>query len=333
MAEIKLAEECIYLETFNLHDDKSTREIFDVLKQKSTRGLSVKIILDRIGSFWLDSRSRVELERAGVEVVFFNRWFYRNHRKILIIDKKIGFIGGVNIDGENASWIDLHLKLTGGMLVRSLVHSFIRAYRLGGGQDQAFLTSKKWHFFKTSSALYKAKCWLIEHFPIRGRSVLKKYYKEKCALARRSIVFATPYFVPHQWLIDSLKKAAKRGVKIEVLIPSSTDISIVNPVHRAYARLLSGLIDFKFLSEMNHAKVLLVDDREGLIGSNNIDAQSFDFNLEASVGFQRKDMVGDLKKILDYWKSIAKPFSNSYPKPHWYDWFVGFFIKLLQPIL
>ncbi len=303
---IHQAKKSIYLESFILSDDHRTHYFFETLRKKALEGVRVKIVIDRVGSFFYGSIDQDKFEKAGAEVLFFRRWFYRTHRKVLIVDNEVAFLGGVNVRGEYANWLDLHMRIDG-LLVRQLLKSFAKIYALAGGKEQLVSNRKKGQPSKARSALYRAKTWLIERWPIRGKSALKDYYKKKCAEAQKSIVIVTPYFLPHQWLLRSLKAAAKRGVKIEVLIPKKTDIGIINTFHRIIAYSLRDHVSVLFIPEMNHAKVLLMDDREGLIGSNNIDARSFDYNLEASLIFQRKDMVGDLKKILEVWKKTALP--------------------------
>lgn len=332
--DIKNAKRSIYLESFILTEDSVTREFFEILKEKARQGIKVKIVIDRLADLWYGSVNKEEFKNSGAEVLYFNRWWlYRTHRKVLIVDGEIAYTGGVNVSGPYAKWLDLHMRFTG-ILVRKLLRSFSRIYALAGGKDPDILSIKKFKTLtKAGAALYRAKFWLIERWPFKGKSELKKYYKRKCKEAKEKIVIVTPYFIPHRWLIKSLKEAARRGVKIEVIVPERTDFWLANVAHRIFTETLKNFISFFFISEMNHAKVLLVDDKEGLVGSNNIDAQSFDFNLETSVVFQRKDMVGDLRQILERWKKMAVPVRDTNHYNKWYHRFIGFFIKSLQPIL
>lgn len=330
---IQPAKESIYIESFVLSDDSRTHNFFETLKNKATQGIRVKIIIDRIGNFWLGSINYNAFQNAGAEILFFNRWLYRTHRKILIVDEKTAFVGGVNIGGRYANWLDLHIRLRG-TLVQKILHSFCKVYELAGGKDKKLISliAQKPNK-KVKHALYKTKCWLMEHSPVKGHAVLRDYYIKKCTEATKSIIIVTPYFIPHPWFIASLKKAVERGVKVEVLVPEKTDVWITNIANKVFGRILKDIpINFFFIPHMNHAKVLLVDEREGLIGSNNIDAQSFDFNLEASIVFQRKDMIENLKKIIDRWKKSARTSQPSF-KWHWSNRLIEIFIKILQPIL
>lgn len=330
---VESAKRFIFLESFILTDDAVTHGFFEALKKKAGEGVVVKIVVDGAGYLWWGALNKEEFGKAGIEIMLFRRLIHHSHRKVLIVDGETAFVGGVNIRGEYARWQDLHLRITG-VLARTLTKSFSRIYELAGGKDPAILRIRKSkRSFRTRHALYRAKCWLIERWPIKSKAVLRHYYLRKCHRAKEKITIVTPYFVPHRWLIGSLKRAAARGVKIEIIVPAKTDVLLADIANRILAKDLGAAFSFYFLPEMNHAKVLLVDGKEGLVGSNNIDAQSFDFNLEASIVFQRKDMVGNLKHILERWKATAMSLEqvNNYNK--WYHWFVGFFVRLLWPLL
>lgn len=326
------AQKSIYLESFILTDDSETHHFLEVLKNKAKQGIRVKIVIDRAGSFWFGTIDRQAFSEAGVEVLTFNRLLNHSHRKLLVVDEEIGFIGGVNLRGEYADWLDLHLRVTG-VFVKRLRSSFAKIYYLSGGRDEEVLKFRKWKFKEVDASIYKAKTWLLERWPFHGRRALINYYKKKCAEAKNKITIVTPYFVPQRWLFRALKKAVKRGVKIEVIMPGKTDVAVINLAHRYIAQALSPIISFFFMKEMNHAKVLLVDEHEGLVGSNNVDAQSFDFNLEASVVFQRKDMVGDLKNILEKWRQQSIPFSELGLRRHWHDKILEYLVSFIYPVL
>ncbi|MBI2406395.1 MAG: hypothetical protein HYV25_02325 [Candidatus Harrisonbacteria bacterium] len=158
-------------------------------------------------------------------------------------------------------------------------------------------------------------------------------YKAACARAKKRIVIATPYFVPHHWLMKELKRAVRRGVAVEMVLPRSTDIRVLDIANKVFAGLgdKAGL-KFFFVPDMIHAKALLIDDTEGMVGSNNIDARSFDYNVESSVSFRDEGMVKDLRGVLEHWKSVAKPYAPPEPR-RWYHAALELLFKLAQPIL
>ncbi|MDO8442908.1 MAG: phosphatidylserine/phosphatidylglycerophosphate/cardiolipin synthase family protein [bacterium] len=332
METIQGAKQYIFLESFILIEDELTKKLLEAIKDRAAAGVKVKIIVDRVGNFWFGRLSVDEFIKNGIEILFFSRLLNRNHRKILVVDGQTAFIGGVNIHGSYAKWTDLHVRLNGKFLIKKITKSFATVYSLAGGADpQVIRYLKRWRASSPRHAIYHAKTFLIEHWPFRRSSTLSDYYKHKIAEAKDSIVIVTPYFIPHRWLIGSLRQAAKRGVLVEVLIPQKTDSSFLDAANRIFTEELTGGIKFLFLPEMNHAKVLLIDGKEGMIGSNNIDARSFDFNLETGIVFQQKDMVRDLKEILDKWRKSAVLYGEMQVWRPWYYYFLKFLIKLIQP--
>ncbi len=330
------AKHSIYLESYILVEDELTKDFFKAIKEKAATGVKVKIIVDRLGSFWGNFLRGVNAAEEGIEILFFRRFFLfsGNHRKVLIIDERVVFIGGVNISGKYAKWLDLHIRLEGKFLIRKILQSFAGVYKLAGGADPEIgKYLKRWRDEQPRLVLYEAKIFLIEHWPFRKRSALISYYKKKISEAKKSIVIVTPYFIPHRWLIGSLDAAVKRGVVVEILLPRKTDIVLLDAANWIFAEELSRKIKFLFFPEMNHAKILLIDDKEGMVGSNNIDSLSFDLNLEAGIIFKRKDMLADLKEILKKWRKSAVPFENLSPWHPRYYRILKFFIKLIKPIL
>ena len=335
---IEEARYSIYWENYILKNDTHpVFNFFHLLKKKAGAGVKIKIILDRFGSADLPQKEKQDLEEAGVELLYFDFWFRRTHRKILVVDGKIGFLGGVNVGKLYNRWLDLHIRLEG-KIVRYLLSSFAKTYKICGGRDQEVLKFKVIRSIRSEShKVYKVsrvKHWFLEHWPIKGKDKLRKHYGERLNQASRSIVIVTPYFIPHKWFIKCLEQALSRGVAIEIIIPKKTDYALADFANYLFMDSLrhSG-IHFFLTQEMLHAKALLIDDREGMIGSQNIDALSFDFNVEAGIFFQRKDMVNSLKKILDGWKKESFSLENVTFKKRWYHYILEPVAHLLRPFL
>lgn len=328
---IENAKESIYWESYILSDDTSHYlNFFKLLKEKALGGIKVIIVLDGFGSAWFRINNDLlkEMRELGVEVLFWNDWFHRIHKKILIVDEQVAFLGGVNVAHSHRKWHDLHLRLSGRQIIRSLLRSFSNSYYYSGGKNRR-LTSlrREW---KTM----KAEIWLLDHFPNIGRFLLKRYYIEKISLATERVTIVTPYFAPRKWLIDLLKKTVARGVLVEVLIPGSGDFALARISNNIFASDLSRYgIKFYLMEQMNHGKALIVDDKIGLMGSNNIDSQSFDFNIEASLSFERKDMVNELRKIVDDWKNSSILFENVKHRYRFYyrpvEMIFAFFVQII----
>ncbi len=322
---IKNAESSIYWESYILSNDTSPyMDFFSVLKEKAKKGIKIRLVLDGFGALWFDNIDKKEIEdlrSLGAEILFFNSWFHRIHRKILIVDEKHAFIGGVNLANRYRKWLDLHAYIGDRRAVKNLLRTFANSYFYSGGKNTYLLSLKE------NSPLRKTQMWLLEHFPNTGRLLLKKYYTEKIAMAEKSIIIITPYFAPRAWLIKSLIMASQRNVNVSVLMPKESDIGIVNWANYLFAKTLSEYgIKFYLIGEMNHAKALLIDQKEGMIGSNNLDSQSFDFNIEVSLTFKNKNMVEDLKIITEEWMRDALVFDGK-------DFQTPFYLKPIEFVI
>jgi cardiolipin synthase len=178
--------------------------------------------------------------------------------------------------------------------------------------------------------LYKAKTWLVEHFPVSKNFRLKKVYKEALRGAEKSIIFVSPYFIPRRWLMGAMHQAVLRGVKVEILIPKITDNFFVDRVNYFYIYKMSKLgVSFYLGPKMNHAKVLIIDEKEGMMGSNNLDRFSFEYNSEIGVFIKEKKMLEELLSIANRWKKESVLFDSKLHKPKWFDYLLSPLIRLL----
>ncbi|MCK9351484.1 MAG: phosphatidylserine/phosphatidylglycerophosphate/cardiolipin synthase family protein [Candidatus Paceibacterota bacterium] len=321
---IASAKKSIYLEMYIFQNDTVGYNFFAVLEKKAREGVRVVLILDSFGSFGVDSRAIDGLRKAGGEVLFFSYWFRRLHRKTLIVDESVVFLGGVNIRGTYAPWKDLQVRVTGRKILSSSLRSFARVYKECGGKSEDIRAR-----LGKKPILRKARTWFTEH-GIGGKWLeIREQYEQHIAKAQHSITVVTPYFFPRRWLLARLHEAILRGVRVEIIIPEKTDYGIVNHMNYFQIAFFAKLGAIAYLShEMNHAKALLIDDTIGMVGSGNLDPISFGWNAEAGVFFTRSAMIRDLRKILEDWKSDADVFVPEMFKPKWYD----IFLDLLRRI-
>lgn len=315
LAAIAAAKRSIYIEMYIFVDNTETHHFFDVLKQKARSGVKVKLILDSLGSNDLHEDDVAELRDAGVELLFFSYWLRHTHKKILIVDEEVAFLGGVNINKLFRKWNDLQVKLSG-PIVKSVLRSFAKSYRACGGCD-IVLRAIGHHKLRF---LEQAKIWFLEQQQLTRKNPLAKLYRDKLKSAQGSIVIVTPYFAPRRWLVGILHQAVLRGVRVEILVPQKTDNRFANWVNYLYLSKLAPLgIKFYLHPEMNHAKALLIDGREGMVGSNNIDPLSFDYLLEAGAVFTDPEMVAELSTIVDGWRCVSNLFIPATHSPTWLD--------------
>ncbi len=321
------AETSIYLEMYIFVDDtKQASDFITLLSDKAKNGVRVRIVLDWFGSFSLSNEAQKKLRAAGVELLFFRKFFRRLHHKVMIVDEKVGFLGGVNIHRSARMWDDLLVRLEG-PIVNSLIKSFHRIYKLCGGKDPQIT------YHKQKVILGRARIWILEHIPFIRKPRLRDAYTEAIISSKQRVVIVTPYFTPNKWLIQLLRDTVNRGIKIEVIVPARTDIAFLSRANRRYMNMLSedGII-FYLLPRMNHAKLLLVDESLALLGSANIDALSFDFNTEVGIFLNDQKMLADIEVIVDSWKAKANPL-----KVPLYvsliDRLLSILVRILQPFL
>jgi cardiolipin synthase len=320
LSAISGAQKSIFLEMYVFQGDTKGYDFLSVLEERARIGVRVVLILDSFGSSGLSSRAVQKLRASGAEVLFFSYWFRRLHRKVLIVDESVVFLGGVNISGAYAPWKDLQVRVTGRRLLYSSIRSFARVYKECGGKDSELLL----HIGK-KPLFRKARTWFTEH-GIGGKWLeIREQYEENIRKAEHSVTLVTPYFFPRRWLVARLHEAVLRGVSVEIIVPQKTDHGrIMNHVNYFQLSFFTKFGALCFLSrEMNHAKVLLIDDRVGMVGSGNLDPLSFGWNAEAGVFFDRFAMVRDLRKILEEWKKDAIPFTADMFQFRWYDVFLA----------
>ena len=328
LEEIDKATKSIFLEMYIFLDDTgASHDFFGKLKEKAKQGLRITIVADAFGSSELNEKSIQSLREIGIEFIFFSDWLRHIHRKILIVDEKVAFIGGVNIGKKFTAWNDLQMKLTG-KIIRPIITSFAYTYAMAGGKDKNILTLRK------KTLVSKLKFWFLEHWPVPGMYSLKSHYTQKISGAQQNIRIVTPYFTPPRWFVALLDAAIHRGVQVEIIIPAETDLPLIDRVNQHHIYNLSQLgVKFYLGKEMNHAKILLIDDQEGLVGSQNIDFLSFRFNAESGVFFTQKNIVLELKKIILEWEKNSEIYDPTKYKMSFYDYLIFPIIKLIYHVL
>lgn len=326
---ISQAKKSIYIEMYIFLDDTTdSHDFIGLLKKQALAGIEVVIIADAFGSLNLKKKTISDLREAGVEILFFSRFWHRTHRKIIIIDKNIAFIGGVNIEKKIINWQDIQIKLGGSKTVKAILRSFARTYQSCGGKKKHIISYYK------KSILKKIKSLVLENLPLHNINSLKDYYKNKIISAQTSIKIVTPYFLPPRWLMALLDDARRRQVEIEIIIPQNTDVEIINKINYLYISELETMgIKFYANPKMNHAKILIVDNVEALVGSQNVDSLSFGKNLEVGVFFRQKEIVSELIVIFHNWRRQSAPFQIHKIRLNWWEQIKVKIIRLFLSII
>lgn len=305
------ATSSIFWEMYILVDDDVGNQFFDILKAKAREGVDVKLVIDYWGSFWLSGKKITELQQAGIDIRLFQQkrnpfrgfkeWFMRRtHRKMLIIDERIGFVGGVNVQKNMEAWDDLMVEFSG-TPVHSLLRSFARSYLMCGGKRshvKRFLTYRYRVAHQDLSIVYDNIG--------RRHSRIRNIYLKSIHKARERVILFSPYYFPDRSFLKALYMARKRGVRVDLLIPFRTDVRIATYAAYAWFSLMSKVgIRIHLTKNMMHGKGMLVDDDFAFFGSSNLDYPSFQYNQEMNVGMKDKRAVARIKQVLETWISRA----------------------------
>jgi cardiolipin synthase len=289
------AERTICFETYILAADRIGDRFKDVLIERARAGVAVRIIYDAVGSFGLPDSWVGELRDAGCEVIDFNpispwrrrfRLSYRDHRKVIVVDDRVGFTGGLNIANDYAAvedggvgWHDMHCRVTGPVVV-DLARMFRRTWLRCGGAAYPPAAPASY-----APAAGGPLIRLLDNTRLRQRTTVRRAYLHVIKAARQSVLIQNAYFLPVRGLRRALSRAAARGVDVRVLVPGNSDVKLVAWATLYVMRRLArrGVKLFLWRGPMMHAKTATVDALWSTIGSYNFDAQSRFNNLEVTV--------------------------------------------------
>ncbi|KGX92699.1 cardiolipin synthetase [Pontibacillus halophilus JSM 076056 = DSM 19796] len=301
MEELEKAEHHIHMEYYIVRHDEIGKEIKDILIRKAQEGVEVRFLYDAVGSWKLSQAYKDELERAGVRVVPFspvrlpflnNKINFRNHRKIVVVDGNVGFVGGLNIGdeyiGRNAyfgDWRDTHMYVEG-EAVRSLQLIFLQDWFYMTGDT--LLTS---NYLSPNLIEHEGRggVQMIASGPDNQWEVIKSVFFSMIVSAKESIYIASPYFIPDEDILSALKVAALSGVDVKLLVPNRPDKRIVFHASRSYfpELLEAGVNIYEYEKGFLHSKVIIVDQELASIGTSNMDMRSFHLNFEVNAFLYR----------------------------------------------
>ncbi|MDQ0218544.1 cardiolipin synthase [Peribacillus cavernae] len=286
--EIQNAERHVHILFFIVSNDRFSQAFLHLLKEKAQSGVEVRLMVDRIGSHKINKKTVLDLEAYGVSFNFARRLkfpylFYslneRNHRKITIIDGKVGYIGGYNVgkeyidqDSKLNPWRDYHLKVEGEG-VRDLQDEFLADWYHSSGVDDR---SNRQYF----PPLRKGKC-LHQLIPTEG-IFLEKTFSRLISGAGTRIIIGTPYFIPSRQLFLDLRTVLSRGIDLTIIVPKMADHPFVQEASYPYFRLLlkEGAKVLQYDRGFYHSKIMLIDDKICDIGTANFDRRSLFLNHE-----------------------------------------------------
>jgi cardiolipin synthase A/B len=309
LAAIRSAQRTIDFETYVFWNGEIGKQFTEALAERARAGVKVNAILDAQGTSKLGSQNLELLRSAGVQVVKYHSIFWldprrfnnRTHRKLLIVDGKVGFIGGVGIADEwlgNAetpeNWRDNHYKVTG-PVVAQLQSAFMDNWLKARGE---VLHGPEYFPPLSETGPYAAQ--VFRSSPSRGGSSLRMLYLLAISSAQHTLFIENAYFIPDDLVREELIHAAQRGVRVEILVPGEhIDQKAVRwASRRHYAELLkSGIKIFEYEPTMVHVKLMVVDGVFVSVGSGNFDLRSLRLNDEANMDVLNSSFAAEQTRL------------------------------------
>ena len=305
---LRKAESFIHLEYYIFENDELGGKIADILKEKARSGVEVRFIYDDVGSWNLKRSFIRSLRDAGVQVHCFmpvvfpwltSKINYRNHRKIVVIDGKVGYTGGLNIADrylrgtKHGPWRDTHLKIEG-TAVNMLQLTFLADWYFATGIQ---LKDKDKYLMVSDDSVGDTAVQIATSGPDSDWATIMQAYFAAITKATDHIYISTPYFMPGESLLTALKVAALSGIDVRIMLPSRSDSKIVYWASRSYiAELLEAKIKvYLYNKGFNHSKIITIDNRFSSIGTANMDNRSFEDNFEVTAMIYDRNMTDRLE--------------------------------------
>ncbi len=338
-AAIDEARASIFLEFYIIRDDSLGQALANRLLAAARRGINVCVLYDYIGSFDTPNAYFRQLTAGGVDCCAFNppRFSHqlllmdrRNHRKVVVIDGLLAFTGGVNVGQEYASgadgregWRDVGVRIIGPAVI-ALQEIFAKTWRKQAGRLPALDSHE------ALAAMAGAdEVLIVSGGPHHNRSRIRAAFRMAIAGASSSIVIANPYFIPGPRILRALMRAARRGVRVQIMLPAVNDVRLVQILSRStYAPLLKeGIEIYELADTVLHAKVMLIDGHWSVIGSANLDQRSFHRNFELNVIISGVDFGQQVATML------ARDIERSRPVQLAEHERRGWFVRVLEQVI
>jgi len=356
LKDIAEATHHIHINIYIFEDDALGRLVADALMTKARQGVKVRLIYDDVGCWRVDNRFFEQMREAGVEVVpflpvhfpsFTSKVNYRNHRKIIVIDGRIGYIGGMNIARRYVSekWRDTMLRVQGGV-VYALQRAFLVDWYF---VDHTLITDRIYYppvsgehsanspHNATSSMREQLIAQVVTSGPMARYPEIMQGFVRIILAARRYIYIETPYFLPNEPILFALKTAALAGVDVRLMCPLYSDARFLDWASRSYLREIheAGAKVYLYEPGFLHSKLLISDDSLVSCGSTNVDFRSLENNFEANVFIYDEGTALRLKKIFldDQSQAVLLSDVPNRLHPKFYARLWESFTRLVSPLL
>ena len=339
LEELKKAEKFIFMEYFIINEGTMWNGILDILKEKASKGVDVRILYDDMGSLtMLSANYSKQLAKYGIKCITFNKLSpfkgifmnNRDHRKITVIDGKVAFSGGVNLSDEYINvnsklgiWKDNGIKIVGDA-IWNLTVMFLTLWNANINEDQD-ITKFKYNFDSNKNNGYVIPYGVA---PLHKDLIGEDVYINMINGAKKYLYIMTPYLIIDTDMVNSLCRAAKRGVDVRIIVPGIPDKKIVYTQTSSFFKVLhdNGVKIFKYKEGFVHSKMFLSDDVRAVVGTINMDYRSLYLHFENGIYMENVDEINKICQDFENTFQDSKNLNDNDVK-------VGFFKSLWQSIL
>lgn len=342
------AREHIHLDTYIIEDDALGNLVADALIDKAQQGVEVRLIYDDVGCWKVKDRFFERMREAGIDVhafmpvrfpAFTSKVNYRNHRKLCVVDGKVGFIGGMNIalryvKGRHGhGWRDTHLRIEGGGVYAIQCAFLVDWYFV----DRTLITHRRYYPPIAPNINNDCLVQVVTSSPVSPWPDIMQGYVRILLQAQHYVYMETPYFLPTEPVLFAMRTAALAGVDVRLMVPRHTDAKLVEWASRSYVMeaIEAGVKVYLYEAGFNHSKLLVSDDNLCSCGSANVDFRSFENNFEANAFFFDQGMAMRIKDIFlaDMTHSVLVDDVTFFVKRPFLKRLFESVVRLLSPLL
>ena len=343
-----MAEHHIHMQFYIIEDDCIGNEIKDILIAKAKEGVEVRVLYDDVGSWDLGSKYTKSIKKAGGKIYPFmkvrlpflsSKLNYRNHRKILVVDGKVGFMGGINVadryldGGKFNYWADTHIKIEG-EAVLSLQTVFIVDWYF---VCKEILMRKRYQYFPSPNIVGKTLVQIVASGPDSDWAGIMQAYFAIINSAKTHIYISTPYFTPNEGVLTAIKTASLSGVDVRLLLPENSDSRLVYWSTLSYLSELmeAGVKIYLYNKGFIHSKFITADGCISAIGSANMDMRSFEHNFEITSIIYDNNITKELETSfqIDIQNNSKQVNPEKWENREWYKPTIEGAARLLTPML
>lgn len=342
------AQDHIHLDTYIIEDDPLGNLVADALIDKARQGVEVRLLYDDVGCWRVKDRFFNRMKVAGIQVyafmpvrfpAFTGKVNYRNHRKLCVIDGKVGFIGGMNIalryvkGTVSQTWRDTHLCIRGGA-VYAIQRAFLVDWYF---VSRTLVTDRRYYPPVDKTIDNNCLTQIVTSSPVSPWPDIMQGYVRVLLQAHRYVYMESPYFLPTEPVLFAMRTAALSGVDVRLIVPRHGDAKLVEWASRSYLMevIEAGVKVYLYEPGFNHSKILVSDDNLSSCGSTNIDFRSFENNFEANAFFFNEGMALRLKKVFltDQAQSTLVDDVSYFIKRPFLQRLLESLVRLLSPLL